>query len=380
MPVVDRIRASLRTWSWEWAWFAFAAANIAWMEILPDWISIPFHFIWVSFTLLFGFRIWTNRLTWTLALLVVFVTGVVLIHAWIRGMRSDELFEIPLMFCMFLAMVWHTNRRKLAFTRMRQVSEQNARMLEREHAFIQNASHELRTPVTVALAHAELAQFNVDDGPVKEDVTIIADELGRLRRLTDRLLLLAAVDAPELAQREPTDLVDLVQAAVRRWTATPRDWQIGRHDEATVLADPERLVVALDTVVENAVGVTADGAQIELSVTTPGDGFAVVEVSDSGPGISPELLDSLFERFRTHKRPAGSPGGFGLGLAIVDAITTAHGGSVTARNRTEGGAVVALRLPLIDAPGRGSRRRTHQSAGEPAPTSASDAERLASFA
>lgn len=355
----DRLSAVLRRWRWEIGWGVFAVGNLFWMATTQDWISIPFHFIWVSFTLLYGFRAWQNSLTWALAALVVVSTGVLLIDAWSDGtMSADEVFEVPLMFCMFLAMMLHTVRRKAAMAEVQRVSEDHARMLKRERSFVQNASHELRTPITVALAHAELVQLRVGgDDVVEEDVGIVIDELGRLRRLTDRLLTLAAVEAPKLVQHTPTDLRELVTATVRRWSPTARVWRIGRQDKATVIADPERLVVALDTLLENAMKVTTDGDPIELSVTRDG-GSAVVEVSDTGPGIAAEMVGSMFDRFTTVGRQPGSPGGFGLGLAIVDAIARAHGGSVTARNRPEGGAVFALRLPLARTRERGHRLRS----------------------
>ena len=74
-------------------------------------------------------------------------------------MAPDELLEIPLMFAMFLAMLLHTVRRRAAIVELQRVSEQNARLFERQRAFVQNAAHEFRTPITVALAHAELAQL-----------------------------------------------------------------------------------------------------------------------------------------------------------------------------------------------------------------------------
>lgn len=346
----ERLVSALRTWRWEYAWAVFTAANLVWMEAMPGWYSVPFHFVWVSFTVLYGFRIWTNKFTWALVLLVVVTTGVVLVQLWIEGIPTDEVLEVPLMFGMFLAMMLHTTRRKAAIVELERVSEQNVRMLERERSFVQNASHELRTPITVALAHAELVQLTTSEPSVKDDLEIIVDEMGRLRRLADRLLLLAAADAPDFVHLTPTALAPLVTDAARRWAPVPRRWLVGRQDAATVLADPERLTPALDTLLENAIKATDDGDLIELSVRRH-DGSATIAVSDNGPGIAPELLDTVFERFTTAGTHRGSPSSFGLGLSIVNAVAEAHGGSVTAGNRPGGGAVVALRLPLAD--GRG---------------------------
>ncbi|HET6876151.1 MAG TPA: HAMP domain-containing sensor histidine kinase [Jatrophihabitans sp.] len=366
----DRLAAALRPWRWECAWALWAVANLVWMVEMPDWVSVPFHFIWVSLTVLFGFRLWSDAFTWTLVGLVVLSTGIVLLTSWAKGMPADELLEIPLMFAMFLAMMLHTIRRRAATAELQRVSEENARMLQRERSFVQNASHALRTPITVALAHAELARGFAVAESVKVDTAIVADELGRLRGLTDQLLVLATADAANLARPVPTDLTAVVAAAHRRWAPTPRRWSVVRHDEATVLADEDQLILALDAVIENAIKVTDDGAPIELAVVRQ-NGTAAIEVRDGGPGIAPELLDKLFERFMRGTAHRGATGGFGLGLAIVDAITQAHGGYVSAANRPEGGAVVAMHLPLADgapaAPGGGDRsHRAHPPAAQPA--------------
>lgn len=344
---LDQLVAVLRRWRWEIGWGAFAVANVVWMEAMQDWISIPFHFVWVSFTLLYGFRAWRNGLTWTLMALVVVFTGVVLVDAWADGtMSTDELFEVPLMFGMFLAMMLHTTRRKAAMAELQLVSEQNAQMLERERLFVQNASHALRTPITVALAHAEMLQLTTKDPGAPDDLGVVVDEISRLRRLADRLLLLATAGAPASLRMVPTEIAPLVAEVARRWAPVRRRWAIGRCDEMTVLADDERLILALDTLLENAVKATGEGRLIELAVRRD-RGTAVIEVSDDGPGIPPELLGSIFERFTQASDEARFSSGFGLGLSIVAAIADMHGGSVAAANRPAGGAVLAFRLPLM---------------------------------
>lgn len=345
---VDRLATALRPWKWECAWALWAAANLVWMIEMPGWVSVPFHFIWVSLTVLFGFRLWSDAFTWSVVSIVVLSTGIVLLTAWAaEGMPADELLEIPLMFAMFLAMMLHTIRRRSAIEQMQRVSEENARMLQRERSFVQNASHALRTPITVALAHAELAQQFAIAESVKDDTEIIADELGRLRALTDQLLALATADAAELVHPTSTSLAAVVDAARRRWAPTPRCWSVDVADDATVLADEQQLVLALDAMIENAIKVTDDGAPIELGVVRSA-GTATIEVRDRGPGIAPELLDKLFERFMRGATPRGSAGGSGLGLALVSAVAEAHKGSASAGNRAGGGAVVRLHLPIAE--------------------------------
>lgn len=337
----------VRRYGWELGWGLWTAGNLVWMELTQNWISVPFHFIWVSFTLLYGFRAWSNRLTWVLAGLVVVSTGLLLAEAWADGtMSTDEMFEVPLMFGMFLAMMLHTTRRRAAIAELEQVSEQNAQMLERERLFVQNASHALRSPITVALAHAEMLQMAATDAAVRGDTDIVVDEINRLRRLADRLLLLVTAGAPTAPDTAPTELVPLIDDVVRRWSPVARRWRVNQRDDVVALADRERLTLAMDTLIENAVKATGEGGVIELSVRRE-QADAVIEVGDDGPGIPPAMLEAIFERFM-HVADHGSPSGFGLGLSIVRAIAEMHGGTVTARNRDGGGAVFELRLKVVN--------------------------------
>lgn len=116
-----------------------------------------------------------------------------------------------------------------------------------------------------------------------------------------------------------------------------------------MLADPDRLVVALDAILDNAVRFTREGDIIELSVSR-GNGHADITVADSGPGIPGGQLDSIFDRFSTPNPDRETTHNFGLGLSIVRAIAEAHGGRVSASDGPLGGAVVTVRLPLHDEP------------------------------
>ena len=259
-------------WPWRehWvdiAWGIFAVANLIAMTVIPDWETVPFHFIWVSLTLLYGFRVWRNGPTTLVLAVVIMATGGAIWSTIQRGYQPlDELTEVPLMAAMFVAMVWHARRRLHAMEESERVSMANLRLLESEHRFVQDASHELRTPITVALGHAELIQRRTQDDTTAEDAAIIADELLRLRRLADRLLVLAGSEDPGSWTAIDVELEEIVADAVRRWTATPRRWLVRSDGEAHVLADPERLAVALDALIENAVNHTREGDTIELGV------------------------------------------------------------------------------------------------------------------
>lgn len=348
----DRGALARRVWASRWPeaiWAAFAAGNVAWMITMPRWSLLPWHFTWMSLLLLygFGFRTWTKALLWWLLIPVMAAITLLFVDPAIRDLRSyDEIVEVPFMAALFAAMVLHSGKRAAALSARDQVSRRNLELLQRQRVFIQNASHQLRTPITVALAHAELLRGGEAD-PAAADAAIVVDELTRLRGLVSQLLQLATAeqgDALRLAA-VPTLLATLLNDAIRRWKPTQRQWLIGWSDEATVLADRERLVLALDAIIENAVDFTGEDDTIQLSVHRTGQQATIV-VADSGPGIPDSRLASVFERFSGPAHPGSAFGNFGLGLSIVRAVAEAHGGHVRAERSPLGGAAISLSLPV----------------------------------
>jgi signal transduction histidine kinase len=329
------------------AWVLFSLANLAAMLLIPSWETVPFHFIWVSLTVLYGFRVWRTRPTLTVLGVVMVTTGVFIGIDYAKGAQPlDELTEVPLMAAMFLAMVWHARRRQTAMKETERVSMENLRLLERERRFVQDASHELRTPITVALGHTELIQRRATDPTIVDDVDVIADELARLRRLVDGLLLLAGTEDPQQLHLVPVDVAEIVVDAFRRWAATPRRWVLGAAEEAFVLADRDRLAVAFDALIENAVQHTREQDTIEVAVRRR-DGTAVVSFRDTGTGIPGEDLDRIFDRFaRADPGRSRHTGGFGLGLSIVRAIVEAHLGTIHVMSRVDVGTTFEIDLPL----------------------------------
>ena len=329
------------------AWVLFSLANLAAMLIIPSWETVPFHFIWVSLTVLYGFRVWRTRPTLTVLGVVMVTTGVFIGIDYAKGAQPlDELTEVPLMAAMFLAMVWHARRRLTAMKETERVSMENLRLLERERRFVQDASHELRTPITVALGHTELIQRRATDPTIVDDVDVIADELARLRRLVDGLLLLAGTEDPQQLHLVPVDVAEIVVDAYRRWAATPRRWVLGAAEEAIVLADRDRLAVAFDALIENAVQHTREQDTIEVAVRRRG-GTAAVSFRDTGTGIPTEDLDRIFDRFaRADPGRSRHTGGFGLGLSIVRAIVEAHLGTINVMSRVDVGTTFEIALPL----------------------------------
>jgi len=329
------------------AWVLFSLANLVAMLIIPSWETVPFHFIWVSLTVLYGFRVWRTRPTLTVLAVVMLTTGAFIGIDYAKGAQPlDEITEVPLMAAMFVAMVWHARRRLSAMEEVERVSMENLRLLERERRFVQDASHELRTPITVALGHTELIQRRATDPTIVEDVDVIADELARLRRLVDGLLLLAGTEDPQQLHLVPVDVAEIVVDAFRRWAATPRRWVLSAAEEAIVLADRDRLAVAFDALIENAVQHTREQDTIEVAVRRR-DGAAVASFRDTGTGIPDEDLDRIFDRFaRADPGRSRHTGGFGLGLSIVRAIVEAHLGTVHVMSRVDVGTTFEIDLPL----------------------------------
>ena len=363
-PRTDRFGWPLRRRWLDLVWVGFALANLVAMALAPEWETVPFHFIWVSLTVLYGYRVWGPRVTAGLLTAVVLSTGALLVHDVIdHAQLADELTEVPLMGAMFLAMVWHAQRRRSAMEELRRVSDANLRLLHRERQFIQDASHELRTPITVALGHAELVERASREPELAEDAHVVVDELQRLRRLADRLLLLATSEDPDFLSRSPVQVEQLLAAILQRWAPIARRWRLDPIEPATVVGDADRLGLALDALVENAVKHTGPGDEIRLGAQRQGDLVAIV-VADSGTGMPADQLEGIFERFaRLDQARSRDLGGVGLGLAIVKAIVHAHGGTVAVQSTPGGGSVFQLLLPLETGLRPGRRRP-----GRPRPT------------
>jgi two-component system OmpR family sensor kinase len=335
-----RATAWLRSHPVEAGWGLFAALNVGAMVVWPSWETVPFHFVWISLTIVYGFRVWGPRATALTLGVVVAVTGASIFADAFEGVQLwGELFEVPLMSAMFLAMVWHARRRQTATQAVEALLVQHER-------FLHDVSHELRTPVTIARGHLDLLRRNDGETP---EVAVAVDELARMERIISRLLLLAKAGQPQLLTVTEIDADAFLEEVFVRWTeVAPRAWRLGRLAEGRVRADEEALRDALDALLENAVKYTERNDPIELRSRVLDFGL-VIEVVDGGSGIPPEALDRIFDRFaRSDAARTRSAGGAGLGLAIVDAVAKSHDGSVSVRSRN-GATVFALRLPEFEA-------------------------------
>jgi signal transduction histidine kinase len=335
-----------RRWP-EVAWAAFAIANFVAMALWPGWETIPFHFVFISLTLLFGFRVWRPAPTYLTLLAVVTVTGALILSDAFSGDQLwGELFEVPLMSAMFLAMVWHARRRQDALRIVERQATQRASLLQRQERFLHDASHELRTPVTIARGHLEVHRRT--NGNAAPEIDVALDELQRIEQILARLLLLAKADQPDFVIAEEVDLEPYLEDVFMRWSeVAPRAWNLGSLVAGRLTVDPEGLRAALDALLENAVKYTENGDAIELRSRASGEDV-VIEVADGGEGVPREAFAQIFDRFaRADAARTRAKGGVGLGLAIVDAIAKAHGGRCTVRN-AESGATFALRLPRFE--------------------------------
>jgi signal transduction histidine kinase len=338
-----RATAWLRRRSVEVGWAVFALANLAAMALWETWETVPFHFIWVSLTLVYGFRIWQLGATlWTLAGVFIATGALILVDVQGGSQLAGELFEVPLMSAMFLAMVWHARRRQQALGAMERLADERASLLERQERFLHDASHELRTPVTIARGHLEMLQRLRNGAP---EVDVALDELERIERIVERLLLLAKADQPDFLMREEIDIAQFLEDVFLRWCElAPRAWRLGPLPSGTLTADPEAVRNALDALLENAVKYTVAPDAIELRAKA-GGGELAIAVADEGFEIPADALARIFDRFaRADPARTRAQGGVGLGLAIVDTIAKAHGGRCTV-STSEGGTTFTLFLP-----------------------------------
>ena len=205
-------------------------------------------------------------------------------------------------------------------------------------------AHELRTPLSLILGHAEA----LDDGvlpPTPETMHVIHDEARRLSRLVEDLRTLTLSDAGELPlTMHPTPVAELVERTIASYRAQAQRRDIELHTEIApdlpeVLADPDRIAQVLGNLLSNALHHTPDGGKITVSAQRENGGAVCLAVQDTGPGIVAEDLERVFERFyRTDRSRARDEGGSGLGLAIARSLVVAHGGRMWAECGAKNGA------------------------------------------
>ena len=233
------------------------------------------------------------------------------------------------------------------------------RVEEMRADFIANASHELRTPLAALLGFIETLQGTAKDDPAAREkfLAIMQGQATRMARLIDDLLSLSRIELnAHLQPNTPADLAPIVRQVVDGLQTLARDRGVeikvmAPPDTLMVLADRDELVRALENLVENALKYGAAGKRLDITLaraqTRGGTMEARVAVRDYGPGISPEHLPRLTERFyRVDVADSRAQGGTGLGLALVKHVLNRHGGRLTIESTLGQGATFTMHLPL----------------------------------
>lgn len=233
------------------------------------------------------------------------------------------------------------------------------RMLDRLQAalgsqrrMLDDAGHELRTPITVIRGHLELMDSS-DPADVDSTRDLAIDELDRMNLLVQDLLLLAKSQRPDFLTREPVELHVLVDQARHKASALgDRTWLVDPSEPLSVFADPRRLTQALLQLASNAFKFTEPGDVIAFGCASSPRGVELW-VRDTGPGVPESDRARIFDRFQAGTGVTN--GGTGLGLPIVRAIAEAHGGSASVTAATpDGGAKFVLEMPRVADPGTGT--------------------------
>ena len=214
-----------------------------------------------------------------------------------------------------------------------------------QRQFVDDAGHELRTPITIVRGHLEL----LEDDPQQrqETIALVTDELDRMSRIVNDLLVLARSQQPEFLDLDLVEVAEVTEQVHAKATALgDRGWQIERVGHGHILADHQRLTQAIMQLAQNAVDHTGSGERIWIG-SAMDEGEARFWVRDEGSGIALEEQERIFDRFaRANDTMRASSGGAGLGLAIVRAIAEAHHGRVELESTPGAGATFTIVLPI----------------------------------
>lgn len=215
---------------------------------------------------------------------------------------------------------------------------------ERRRRLLADLGHELRTPLTVIRGEIEAVIDGLHD---PQSLSNVIDEVELMERLLEDLRVLTLAEAGRLQlHREPTDIEAVIGDVVASFSTTLDARNVTSQVEVEpemgeLDIDPYRLRQVLSNLVSNALDQMQEGGRLEVSARRD-EATARIEVADSGPGISPDRLEQVFERFVK----SGDSTGSGLGLSIARDLVQAHGGTIAAANRPEGGAVFTIALPV----------------------------------
>jgi two-component system, OmpR family, sensor kinase len=226
-----------------------------------------------------------------------------------------------------------------------------------QREFIDDAGHELATPITIVRGHLELMGDDPEDR--RETVALVTQELDRMARIVDDLLLLAKAEQPDFLQPDTIELADFTADLMAKARALgDRQWTLDASATGTIHADRQRLTQAMLNLARNAVDHTPADATVAIGSAWAGNTVRLW-IRDTGPGIDPSEHERLFERFARGRTGRHRSRGAGLGLAIVRSIAEAHGGHVELASRPGAGATFTISLPALPPPGPAARTTDH---------------------
>ena len=221
---------------------------------------------------------------------------------------------------------------------------------ESQRNFINDAGHELRTPITIIRGHLEL--LDKDPQERQETVELVIDELDRMGRLVEDMVLLAKSERPGFLHLETIEISLFAEELFSKAKAlAQRDWQLTIKGRGKLVGDRQRLTGALLNLLRNAAQYTQDSDIIELGCNIRDNDWVQFWVRDTGEGISPADQQRIFTRFARGQHHQRQPDGSGLGLAIVKAIAEAHGGYLKLVSQLGKGSTFWLILPMEASPG-----------------------------
>ncbi len=217
-----------------------------------------------------------------------------------------------------------------------------------QRRFLDDAGHELRTPITIVRGHLEVAdRSNAEDIATTHD--LVLDEVDRMSRLVDDLVVLAKAGQPDFVRPTDVDVAALTDHVLQKVAALgDRDWALDERAEVVTKVDPQRITQALVQLAKNAVQHTHDGDLVAIGSSAT-DGQVSWWVRDTGPGVARPDAERIFDRFQRGHQARGHDGS-GLGLSIVKAITEAHGGDVLLDSEPGKGATFTITVPLSEEP------------------------------
>lgn len=222
--------------------------------------------------------------------------------------------------------------------------------------FIDDAGHELKTPLTIIRGHLDLMTLTTNDDERDQSLKIVRDELERMTRIVNDLQTLTKARRPDFVVLSPTDVSELLdEMFVKANALGDRSWVIDASHTGMVTIDRQRITQAMMQLAANAVAHTKDGQEIGLGLSIKGEWLSLW-VRDTGEGVAVDVRDRIFERFARSSATKldlveDVRGGAGLGLAIVSAIATAHEGRVRAEDTAGGGATFIIDIPIAQNSG-----------------------------